>query len=163
MGNIIFYIISLIVIISAFFVVLSKNIVHAAFSLLFTLFGIAGLYIFLGADFLGAVQIILYVGGILVLILFGVMLTTNVLNIKVYEEGISMFKGFVISFIIFLLLLFVEIRIVRWDVVESPITPTIHKIGNVLLTRYLFPFEIVSVLLLSVIIGSVIIARKDRK
>ena len=56
-----------------------------------------------------------------------------------------------------------EIRIVRWDVVESPITPTIHKIGNVLLTRYLFPFEIVSVLLLSVIIGSVIIARKDRK
>jgi len=163
MGNIIFYTLSLITIISAFFVVLSRNIVHAAFSLLFTLFVVAGLYIFLGAAFLGAVQLILYVGGILILILFGVMLTTNVVNIRVYEGRISMFKGFMISSGIFLILFFTEVSLVRWNVVENPIIPTLHSIGNAFLSRYIFPFEIVSVLLLSVLIGAVIIARKEIK
>ncbi len=161
MGEVIFYILAFIIITSAFFVVLSRNIVHATFALLFTLFGVAGLYIYLGADFLGVVQIILYVGGILVLLLFGVMLTTNVLDIKVYETKIGRFRGFLISSIIFFVLFFVEVYLVRWNVVEGAVVPTVHKIGNLFLSRYIFPFEIISVLLLSVLIGAVIIARKE--
>ena len=63
---------------SALWVVISPNLVHSAVSLLFTLFGVAGLYVFLYADFLAATQVVIYVGGILVLIIFGVMLTNKI-------------------------------------------------------------------------------------
>ena len=72
---IIFNIFILLSIIPSFWVAFSSDIVHAAFSLLFTFFGVAGLYVLLGADFIGVVQVIIYIGGILVLIIFGVMMT----------------------------------------------------------------------------------------
>ena len=74
MGEIIFLSLVAIIAISAIWVVVSPNLVHSATSLLVTLFGIAGLYVFLYADFLAATQVVIYVGGILVLIIFGVML-----------------------------------------------------------------------------------------
>ena len=70
--------ICLLTIITALGVVLSPNLIHSAVFLLFTLFGVAGLYVFLYADFIAATQVIIYVGGILVLIIFGVMLTNNI-------------------------------------------------------------------------------------
>ena len=63
--------------------VFSRNIMYAAFSLLFTFFGVAGLYVLLQADFLAVTQILIYVGGILVLLLFGVMLTNNVVSVDI--------------------------------------------------------------------------------
>ena len=71
---------------SALLVVTVRNIVHAAFSLMVTLFGVAGLYVFLQADFLAATQVIVYVGGILVLILFGVMMTSGRLEMRIHIE-----------------------------------------------------------------------------
>ena len=78
MGDLVFISIAVLVIVSALGVVVSPNLVYSALSLLFALFGIAGLYIFLYADFLAATQVIIYVGGILVLIIFGVMLTNKI-------------------------------------------------------------------------------------
>ena len=78
MGEIIFIGLLLIISASALWVVISPNLVHSAVSLLFTLFGVAGLYVFLYADFLAATQVVIYVGGILVLIIFGVMLTNKI-------------------------------------------------------------------------------------
>ena len=78
MAEIAFIGVALLVIISAFMVVISSNLVHSAVALLFTLFGVAGLYIFLYADFMAATQVVIYVGGILVLIIFGVMLTNKI-------------------------------------------------------------------------------------
>ena len=75
MAEIAFIGVALLVVLSAFMVVISSNLVHSAVALLFTLFGVAGLYIFLYADFMAATQVVIYVGGILVLIIFGVMLT----------------------------------------------------------------------------------------
>ncbi|MEK6571394.1 MAG: NADH-quinone oxidoreductase subunit J, partial [Bacteroidota bacterium] len=74
--DIVFYVFALVTVVSAFVVVFSKNIVHSAFSLLFTFFGVAGLYVLLNADFLAVTQLLIYVGGILILLLFGVMLTS---------------------------------------------------------------------------------------
>ena len=81
--DIVFYVFAVITVVSAFVVVFSRNIMYAAFSLLFTFFGVAGLYVLLSADFLAVTQILIYVGGILVLLLFGVMLTNNVVSVDI--------------------------------------------------------------------------------
>ena len=83
-SDILFLSICMLVLLSGFWVVVSPNLVHSAVSLLFTLFGVAGLYVFLYADFMAAAQVIIYVGGILVLIIFGVMLTN-----KISDQNIS--------------------------------------------------------------------------
>ena len=83
-SDILFLSICMLVILSAFWVVVSPNLVHSAVSLLFTLFSVAALYVFLYADFIAASQVIIYVGGILVLIIFGVMLTN-----KISDQNIS--------------------------------------------------------------------------
>jgi len=84
--DLIFYIFAFTTIASAFFVVVTKNIIYAAFSLLLTLFSIAGIYVLLGADFLSIIQLIVYVGGIVILILFGVMLTNKITNVPLKTE-----------------------------------------------------------------------------
>src|SRR5687768_12070546 len=78
MYDVIFYLLAAITIIPAIVVVFSRNIAYAAFSLMFTFFGVSGLYVMLGADFVGVSQLLIYVGGILVLFLFGMMLTANI-------------------------------------------------------------------------------------
>src|SRR5215470_14149155 len=75
-----FYLFAMMTLISAFIVVLSRNIQRSVFALLFTLFGIAGLFLFLHADFLAATQVLIYVGGVLVLLLFGIMLTQKMVE-----------------------------------------------------------------------------------
>ena len=79
--DIVFYFFGVIVLASAWVVVSSRNIVYSAFALLFTFFGVAGLYVLLSADFLAVAQVLIYVGGILVLLLFGVMLTNKVVSV----------------------------------------------------------------------------------
>ena len=101
-GQILFFSIIFLVIISAFWVVVSPNLVHSAVSLLFTFFGVAGLYVFLYADFIAAAQVIIYVGGILVLIIFGVMLTN-----KIDDPNLSNLSKNQLVAAIFCLILFV--------------------------------------------------------
>jgi NADH-quinone oxidoreductase subunit J len=81
--DILFFVFALITIVSACIVVFSKNLMYAAFSLLFTFFGVAALYVLLYADFLAVTQVLIYVGGILVLLLFGVMLTSKVVKVEI--------------------------------------------------------------------------------
>src|SRR5687768_3997777 len=88
MYDVIFYLLAAITIIPAIVVVFSRNIAYAAFSLMFTFFGVSGLYVMLGADFVGVSQLLIYVGGILVLFLFGMMLTANIDQLN--EEVVSM-------------------------------------------------------------------------
>src|ERR1043166_3888521 len=85
----VFYLIALITVISAGMVAFSRNIIYSAFSLLGTFMGVAGIYVFLGADFVAAVQVLIYVGGILVLILFAVMLTHRIANIEVSNRSVG--------------------------------------------------------------------------
>ncbi len=80
----VFYVFAAITVAAAAVVVLARSLIYSAFALLFTFFGVAGLYVLLGADFLAATQLLIYVGGILVLLLFGVMLTH-----KLYDRGVA--------------------------------------------------------------------------
>ena len=144
-------------------VVLSRNIMHSAFSLLFTFFGVAGLYVLLSADFLAITQIMIYIGGILVLIIFGVMLTTNITGVDVKSGTLGKFQlgiAGILSVVIAGLLILI-FSTTKWYVLESEtVNATVNQIGNALLTKYLLAFEAASMLLLIAIVGATFIARK---
>ena len=160
LGDILFYTIVLLVIASAFWVVVSPNLVHSAVSLLFTFFGVAGLYVFLYADFIAASQVIIYVGGILVLIIFGVMLTNKIDDPKLSNQS----RNQILAAIFCLIMLVFQLQIIfttEWfKGILITKESTVNDIGMLLLTTYLLPFEVVSVLLLAALIGSAMLSRK---
>jgi NADH:ubiquinone oxidoreductase subunit 6 (subunit J) len=159
---VIFNVFVLMTLIPSFWVALSSNIVHAAFALLFTFFGIAGLYVLLGADFIGVVQVIIYIGGILVLIVFGVMMTERgrLLSLSVQLPGKLLAA---ILSLLTLGALFVAFTSARWPVAPFPgePEPTSAAIGDLLLGKYLIPFELAALLLLAGLVGAVLIVRRS--
>lgn len=161
--DIIFYLFATITIVSGIIVVNSKNIVHSAFSLLLTFFGVSGIYVLLGADFLAIVQIMVYVGGILILLLFGVMLTNKITNVEIRSGSIQVIPA-VIGLAIFAAILFWIMTSTSWYSVsfEIPWT-TSYEIGEVLLSQYVLIFELLGILLLIALIGAASIARRDKE
>jgi NADH:ubiquinone oxidoreductase subunit 6 (subunit J) len=130
--------------------------------LLFTLFGIAGLFLFLHADFLAATQVLIYVGGVLVLLLFGIMLTQKMVVGDVRSGKIQFAPTLFAICILFAFLLFLIFQ-TPWNVKgPASFNQTTSAIGILLMTRWLLPFEIASILLLAALIGSVSIARARR-
>lgn len=158
--DIIFYLFAAVTVLSAFFVVTTRNIVHSAFYLLFTLFGIAGLYVLLGADFIAIVQLIIYVGGILILLLFGVMLTNKITNVQIKTGtlqvlpasiGVGLFAGVLAAALIN----------TNWVSVPAPNPQTTgYMIGVTLIQDYVLIFELLGILLLVALIGAASMARK---
>ena len=160
MGDNIFLIISALVIGSAFWVVFSPSLIHSAVSLMFTLFGTAGLYVFLYADFIAATQVVIYVGGILVLIIFGVMLTNRIDQSSIASSSKNQFIGGLCSIAIFVMLVGV-IYNTPWRLADGQIREgTVSIIGKMLLNEYLLPFEIASILLLAALMGAALLSRK---
>ncbi len=189
--DILFYLFAAAIVLSAAFVSLSRNIVHAAFSLLFTFLGIAGVYVLLSADFIAVSQILIYVGGILVLIVFGVMLTNRVTNIDIRAAIRSRIPAFIIcAGLLALLIAFItQAHWIRYDeepwkktpwgknAVEQVTKPlqgsvrevidqqgsqgTAAEIGKLLMSDYMLPFELLSIVLLVALIGAAMIARQE--
>jgi NADH-quinone oxidoreductase subunit J len=162
--DIVFYLFAVITVASAFVVVFSRNIIYAAFSLLFTFFGVAGLYVLLQADFLAVAQILIYVGGILVLLLFGVMLTNKVVNVELKTGTIHAVPALILVAIVAGTLagLFYS----TWKSVPTPpasLPTTTKTLGEMLMTGYLLPFEVASVVLLVALIGAAMMARRGGK
>jgi NADH:ubiquinone oxidoreductase subunit 6 (subunit J) len=164
MKQIIFSVFVLITIIPSFWVALSSNIVHAAFSLLFTFFGIAGLYVLLGADYIGVVQVIIYIGGILVLIIFGVMMTQRGGAMLLSVQLPGRIFGAILSAIVLAALVLAAVKS-QWPLGPPgrELGPTSAAIGDLLLGKYLIPFEAASLLLLIALVGALLIVRKSVK
>lgn len=161
-STLIFYCFALFTVVSAAFVVFTRNVVYAAFSLLATFFGVAGLYIFLEADFLAAVQVLVYVGGILILIIFGVMLTHRVMDVELRVKTIQVLPAFIAAALFAVVLLTIGLE-TNW-ILKGPhvLPPSTRSIGELLMDEYLLPFEVVSILLLMALVGAVLLARKER-
>jgi len=160
LGIVLFFGIFMIICASALMVVTSPNLVHSAVSLLFTLFGIAAIYIYLYADFIAATQVVIYVGGILVLIIFGVMLTNKIENATIDSKTHNKIPGLFFSATL-LLIQFYIIFNTNWNIADNdPKDSTIKEIGNMLLNKYLLPFEVISILLLAALIGAAMLSRK---
>jgi NADH-quinone oxidoreductase subunit J len=161
---IIFYLFAVLTLGSAGVVVFSKNIVRAAFALLFAFFGVAGIYVLLLADFIAVTQLLIYVGGILVLVIFGVMLTTRQINVDVKTGTIQTLPAVLIAAALAGTLVG-TFWSTDWKLI-SPTAPsdrTAAKIGELLMTSYLLPFEVASVVLLVALVGAAMIARREKK
>lgn len=141
-----------------------KNLVHCAISLIAFFGGIAALFFLVHADFLGAVQVIVYVGAVAVLILFAIMLTRHVTG----DEFVSPFStgalwGWACSLVIFLILVGYALRGYNPTVAETPNTLAVQEIGTAFMTRYAVPFEVISLLLTAALIGAVVLALEEPK
>lgn len=157
--HIIFYGLAVLVINSALLVAFARNITHSAFALLLTFFGVAGLYAFISADFLAALQLLIYVGGILVLILFAVMLTSKIKDVKLSNPATSPWLGGPIALVVLGGLIWVITK-TPWSTGLSEPAPTTAEIGKAIMGPYLLPFEAASVVLLIALIGSAYLARR---
>ncbi|MBI3006350.1 MAG: NADH-quinone oxidoreductase subunit J [Ignavibacteriales bacterium] len=161
--SVIFYVFAVITLGAAGIVVFSRNIVHSAFALLFAFFGVAGIYVLLMADFLAITQLMIYVGGILVLLIFGVMLTQRQIAVDIKTGTIQTIPALIIvSALAGTLVGMFWVTVWRTSGIP-PVEPTASKIGELLLTTYLLPFEVASVVLLVALIGAAMIARREKK
>jgi NADH:ubiquinone oxidoreductase subunit 6 (subunit J) len=157
----IFYILAATIIGSAVMVVSMKNIFHSALFLVLCFFSVAGIYVLLEAEFLAAVQVLIYVGAITILIIFAIMLTHNLYNAKIKQSNEQVIPGLIIVGALLVATLFALSK-TAWKLsLETPPAQSTVGIGRLLLTTYVLPFEVVSVVLLTALIGAVIIARRE--
>jgi NAD(P)H-quinone oxidoreductase subunit 6 len=161
--DVLFYAFAAMTVAGAAGVALSRNILYSAIGLLFALMGAGSLYVFLSADFLAVTQLLVYIGGVLVLILFAVMLTNRITEVNVSNTSLGLAGGVALLVATVPVLVFVAVA-APWAAQAAPaLAPTTRDIGNGFLTRWLLPFELASLVLLATLIGAVVIARKELK
>jgi NADH-quinone oxidoreductase subunit J len=159
--NVFFALISLVMVIAAVRVVTTGNVVHAALWLVVVLAGVAVQFLFLGAEFVAVTQVLVYIGAVIVLFLFGVMLTKASMgddeSVVNERRGMAGMVG---------LLLFAVMAIALFDsfgdkrvVIDEP--QSVNTVSDSIFSQYIVPFEAVSVLLLAALIGAIVLARKD--
>jgi len=169
--QIIFYFFSASVLISALCVVVMKNLVRSIFLFFVSLFSLAALYLFALADFIALAQVVIYAGGVLVLMLFAFMLSNRELlnSLKPVGSGfkVNHFAGILISLLFLFILVTVIVKTdlnqLDWMQESVPINVndnSTHQIGIHTMTAYLLPFEVLSVFLMMVLIGAPHLARK---
>jgi NADH-quinone oxidoreductase subunit J len=160
---VIFYLFALAAVIGAAGVPMSRNIFWSAMGLLSSLVGVGGLYVMLSADFVAVTQLLVYIGGVLVLIIFAVMLTSQIREIEVSNRNVGLYVGGLLFFVVATLLSYVAIW-TPWKTVATPVSrETTAAIGHGLLGTWLLPFEVASVVLLATLIGAIVVARKEIK
>ena len=159
----VFYFIAAFTVGVSLLVVLARNIVHCAIALVFSFFGVAALYVLLDAEFLAAAQVLLYVGGITILLLFAIMLTSRISarGIKIMNEQVGISAVVVLAIVG--LMVFANLKGLPAMVPPLAAANNTASIGKLLLTTYVLPFEAVSILLLAAMVGAIILARRERE
>jgi NADH-quinone oxidoreductase subunit J len=161
-GTLAFWVSAIASIVAAYMMVFNiRNLIRAALALTTVLGGVALMYALLGADFLAVSQLVIYVGAVMVLIIFAIFMTPGQID-KPGEVGTGQRVG---AMLVALTVLVVSVFVVistPWKVRESLLDiPTAESIGGLLLTRYVLPFEIASLLLTVALIGAIVIAREE--
>jgi NADH-quinone oxidoreductase subunit J len=172
--QIVFFLFIGLTLVSAVSLLLTRNVLYAAYLLLLTLLGVAALFVFAGADFLAVSQLVVYVGGVLVLVLFGVMLTNKPASAaadvtpvsersnSILTESRRPWLAVVLAGALFwgLSRLLINAHFVVFDRPVSMAPTTIDVVGRQLMTEYVLPFEIIGILLLVALIGAGYLAKK---
>ena len=161
MADMVFWIIVGITIGSAFMVVQSKSLLYSAYALLFTFVGVTGLYVFLWADFLAVVQVVVYVGGILVLIIFGIMLTNKITSVNISHASMQKSAGAIVVLGFVGVLGYMVFNTPWVELANAEPAQTAESLGHLLMIDYLLPFEAASLLLLGALIGATTLSRKE--
>jgi NADH-quinone oxidoreductase subunit J len=172
--NIMFVVLAVFIVLSSIATVTSKSIIRAATYLLFVLLGTAGLYFLMGYTFLGAVQVMVYAGGIIVLYVFSILLTSGQQEVISKNTKCKVIASALLALVGFVTFLFVMLKQQLFEGIAALGSPTepvgagahnsLDEIGKFMLSSgdhgYLLPFEAVSVLLLACIVAGLLIARK---
>jgi NAD(P)H-quinone oxidoreductase subunit 6 len=157
----VFYLVAGVTVAAALGVAFSRNIVYSAFALMGTFMGAAGLFVMLAADFVAVVQVLVYVGGILVLTLFAVMLTHRIADVRISNRSVGRLPGLAIVLVLGAVM-GRAVLTTSWHSADAgSVQSTTYGIGDEFLTRYLLPFELASVVLLAALIGAVALSRKE--
>jgi NADH-quinone oxidoreductase subunit J len=168
--NIAFGILSASAVLAALRVVTTKNVVHAALYLVIVLGSVGALYVLLAAEFVAAVQLLVYIGAIIVLFLFGIMLTRAPIGTEGGLDNDQRWTALITSLFLGGLLAFVLVDAFSDD--ELPALEGVGReqltaargtgaVGDAIFSTYLVPFEIVSILLLAALVGAIVLARRD--
>ena len=156
-----FVVIGAVAVIGAFRVVTSRNVVRAALYLVVTLSAVAGVYLLLAAEFVAWVQILIYVGAIVILFLFGLMLTKAPIGREALDNqnrGVALLvSAAILAGLVYLITGAFEWNAPRIDPVEG----TTAAVGESIFSRFILPFEAISFLLLAALIGAIVLSRKD--
>ena len=159
--SILFFVFGAFAFIAMGFMVYTRNVIHGAYGLAAVLLSLAGLFILLNAEYLAVVQIFMYAGGVVVVLIFGIMITNR------NEKGapITSHRNFWISLILIGILLYVVIQIITdagfdWNE-KVLVTDQTKVIGRLFLTDHLIAFELIAVLLLAVLVGAAYLAKKS--
>jgi NAD(P)H-quinone oxidoreductase subunit 6 len=162
-AQVIFYALAALTVGSAMLVAFSRNIVYSTFALLGAFMGVVGIYILLAADFVAMVQLLVYVGGILVLTIFAVMLTAGIGDVTVSNRAVGRGAGIFTVGIAGIVMLYAIGR-TQWHQAASVTpAPTTYAIGNAFLGDYVLPFEVASLVLLAALIGAIVISRHEAR
>jgi NADH-quinone oxidoreductase subunit J len=145
--------------IASVFAVTTRNVVHAALGLAAALVGAAGLFILFGAEFVGLAQVLIYVGAVVVLFLFGIMLTATPGRAVVDNDQ----RGFaaLVALGVFGVLAAGILATFGTRTIDFDVAFTTTELGNALFTTWILPFEAVSILLLAALVGAIVLARRD--
>lgn len=161
-GNVAFGIFCLVAVLGALYVLFSKNVLYASYGLLVSFLGVAGIFVFAGGEFVSAAQIMIYIGGILILLIFGIMLSSNKKlgkgKLKIENMDVTFSLAIAVSLSLLLTLLILESNFNT-----SSLKPQQHikNLGYNLMTDSVLVLEIIGVLLLMALIGATYIAKKD--
>ena len=167
--NIFFYVIAAGIVFSAIRVVTSRNVVHAALYLVSVLAGVAAQYVILAAEFVAATQVLVYIGAVMVLFLFGVMLTRTKIGQDQELTHKHWWTGALTALILLGVMAYALIDEFGWTKTPLPADTRIAGVGgsntasvsDAVFSTYLLPFEAISVLLLAALVGAIVLARKD--
>jgi NADH-quinone oxidoreductase subunit J len=165
--NVFFYLIAIPMAVAALRVVTVKNVVHAAMYLVVVLAGVAAQYILLASEFVAATQVLVYIGAVIVLVLFGVMLTRAKLGKDVNLTNDYWWVGALTALMVFgvmaysLLDFYGDEKVDAKGGVATQVSGNTEQVSDAIFSTYLVPFEAVSVLLLAALVGAIVLARKD--
>jgi len=159
--EIVFILLGIMTVASALAVVLTRNVVHAALWLVVTLAGAAGSYLMLTAEFLAWVQVLIYVGAVIVLLLFGIMLTKAPIGTEDNLTGENRIPAAIVAAASAGTLVTLVVDAFRHEFVDLGGGTGAAHVGRSIFSSYVLPFEVVSLLLLAALIGSIVLSRKD--
>ncbi len=161
-----FYLFAVGIVASSLLMVTRANVVHAALSLVLTFLFLAGLFVLAGAEFLAAVQVLIYAGGIMVLYLFSIMLMNVSVAVRLRQwhrqSAVALIAAALLAAEVWMVLgrgSYPEMKSWPWQIGQTP--GNVEALGVALYTKFLFPFEVASILLLAAMIGAIVLAKRE--
>lgn len=162
LSQVLFIFFASLVVLPVLYLVFTQNIIRAAFALVVSLLGIAAIFVLLNAEYMAVVQILIYAGGVIVLLIFGIMLTKRIEKEGVYTEHREVVVGTVAFFALLGLLgRMIYNSTANWEVKEMEPVDQVEQIGVLFLTDHLIAFELVAFILLVALVGAAFLAKKS--